>query len=472
MLAGVREGPRKLSFAPIRRTGPAGPDPPPTPRALDLLSRALAVPSGKPVLVSGRSTWTREALSAAVERRARELKGDVRPGRIHPTTLHADPAGILELLAAWSLGGVVAPLSPQLSRTERSKAVLALQGAERSDPLPRDVAAVLWTSGTTGKPRGVALTEAGLVGNAAAARARLRLTSDDVWYASLSLAHVGGLALVTRALLMGSALVARGRFDLDRLAAALRGEEAAGPATHISLVPTQLHRLLDRWGTEAPPSSLRCVLVGGAAIPTPLLERALEAGWPLALTYGMTEMTSQVATAAPDRVREKPGTVGGPLKGIQLRIAEDGEVLLKGRTRAAGYVAGDEPLTGPDGWYHSGDLGRLDGDGDLWILGRKSDRIQSGGVTVDPHEVEAVLRENPAIRDVCVVGIPDEEWGERVAALVVPAGSGLDQGRLDEWAWGRLGAARLPRVWRVANRLPLNRNGKVDREAVRALFEG
>jgi O-succinylbenzoic acid--CoA ligase len=195
--------------------------------------------------------------------------------------------------------------------------------------------------------------------------------------------------------------------------------------------------------------------------------RALGEGWPLALTYGMTEMTSQVATAPPERVRAKPGTVGAPLDGAEVRVAPDGEILTRGATLALGYVGAEAPLRDPDGWYHTGDLGRVDHDGDLWVTGRRSDRIVSGGVNVDAHEVEAALREHPAVGDACVVGVPDDRWGEAVAAALVPRGGPVDLDGLADWLRGRLSPAKRPRRWRVVEALPLNANGKVDRGAVR-----
>ena len=216
------------------------------------------------------------------------------------------------------------------------------------------------------------------------------------------------------------------------------------------------------------------------------MRRALAAGWPLALTYGMTEMASQVATATPAQVRRKPGTVGRPLDGVQLRISAEGEVLARGAMLALGAVeashGGDDgavplvpvaplaPLAGDDGWYRTGDLGRLDGDGDLWITGRRSDRIITGGVNVDPHEVEAALRGYPAIADACVVGLPDPEWGEVVAAVVVLAEGAFDAAAAGAWSRERLAPPKRPRRWLPVDALPLNANGKVDRGAVRGLF--
>jgi O-succinylbenzoic acid--CoA ligase len=155
---------------------------------------------------------------------------------------------------------------------------------------------------------------------------------------------------------------------------------------------------------------------------------------------------------------------------VEVRIAQDGEILVRGATLASGYVgAGVGPLVDDQGWHHTGDLGRLDEDGDLWVIGRRADRIVSGGVTVDAVEVEEALRSHPAVSDACVVGVPDLEWGERVAAWIEPAGP-LDLGELDVYLRTRLAAAKLPRRFHMGGRLPRNVNGKIDRAAVREVL--
>lgn len=334
-------------------------------------------------------------------------------------------------------------------------------------PPPGEVRYVLWTSGTSGSPRGVHLTGRNVEASARASEERLGLGPDDRWLGSLSPAHVGGLALITRAAILGASVVLRGRFDeaeLSRLA-----EE--GAVSHASLVPLMLRRLLDHRGDRPAPEALRCLLIGGARAPEPLVRAALDRGYPVALTYGMTETTSQVATAGPDRVRRKPGAVGRPLSCVRVRIGDDGEIRVKGETLAAGY-AGGEPLDlDPDGWFRTGDLGRLDEEGDLRVTGRRSDRIVSGGVTVDAHEVEDVLRSVPGVTDAAVVGLPDPEWGERVAALVVPEEpERTSPGRLEEEARARLSGPKRPRTVRLAAAVPRTRTGKIDRARVRELL--
>ena len=227
-----------------------------------------------------------------------------------------------------------------------------------------------------------------------------------------------------------------GPFQAERASSLLEGrglpDGVDAPVTHISLVPTQLLGLLDVRGGAPPPDTFRCALIGGAHAPADLIARALRVGWPVALTYGLTETTSQVATAPPSLTSEKPGTVGSALQGVDIQLGEDGEIRVRGRTLGVGYVgAGEDTLADGDGWHHTGDLGRFDADGHLWVTGRRADRIVSGGVTVDAVEVEEALRSHPAVLDACVVGVPDAEWGERVGAWIVPVWGEFHQDAMD-----------------------------------------
>jgi o-succinylbenzoate---CoA ligase len=240
-----------------------------------------------------------------------------------------------------------------------------------------------------------------------------------------------------------------------------------GDVTPASLVPTMLLRALDERGSRTAPSSLRCLLLGGASTPRALVERALAARFPIALTYGLSEACSQVATAPPELVAHKPGIVGAALRGTDVRIDEVGEILVRGPTVAAGYVGVDQPLTDPAGWLHTGDLGELDEEGHLRVTGRRSERIVTGGVNVDPSEVEAVLRLHPDVQDVAVVGMPDPEWGERVVAVVVPGSvSSPSHAELETLARERLSPAKVPKRILFLGLLPRNVNGKLDRPAV------
>jgi len=431
----------------------------------DFVAEAAARWPDRPALADKTREWTFSELDAWVEeltRRIREEDG-ARTGEVLALTAEPGPQGVAFLFAGWRAGLTVAPLSPLMSEAEHSQALYALTNVG-----PSEGRVILWTSGTSGSSRGVLLSEEGLRASAVASARRLGLGEEDRWLLSLSVAHVGGLAMVTRSVLLGAQLIAVGRFDVE-VASELLDD---GRVTHLSLVPTQLARLLDARGGRPAPPTLRCVLLGGAHAPGALVRGALGAGWPVALTYGMTEMTSQVTTAPLELVRRKPGSVGAPLEGVEVRIDPGGEILVRGPTQAVGYAGLEAPLADPQGWYHTGDLGVLDEEGHLTVTGRRSERIVTGGVSVDPLEIESVLRAHPAVREVCIVGVPDPDWGERLAAVVVPIAARLDLEEVDAWSRERLGGPRRPRRWLVLDALPVNRNGKVDRAAVLALLSG
>ena len=317
--------------------------------------------------------------------------------------------------------------------------------------------AFLWTSGTSSTPRVVPVTMSALSESALAVSTRMVLRSDDFWYASLSLGHIGGLTLVHRALYSGSCLVVRGSYSADKLAQLIDGQKI----THASLVPVMLRQLMDVRGNLTVPSSLRCLLIGGAAADRSLMEAAIEAGYPVAFTYGMTEACSQVATAPPDLVAKKPGTVGFPLDGVELRIDENGEIFVRGPTVA-------KPFSDEEGWFATGDLGSFDREGHLWIAGRIDDRIISGGTNVDFQLVEDAIRDFPGISDVAIVGVPDHIWGNVVGALVVPGPEKLNLQALKLNLRQRISSSEIPRLFAVAEEIPRNLNGKLDRLEIRA----
>jgi O-succinylbenzoic acid--CoA ligase len=240
-----------------------------------------------------------------------------------------------------------------------------------------------------------------------------------------------------------------------------------------------LQRMLDAYPKDPFPASLRLILLGGAAAPLKLLERAASLDLPVALTYGLTETASQVATALPDEVRRKPGSAGKPLlftrvsiqdeKSRELPLGEIGEIVVTGPTVMPGYYRHPEQTGGT---FHTGDLGTLDEDGDLWIVQRRSDLIVSGGENVYPAEVERVLLEHPSVREACVVGIRDEDWGEKVAAaLVLQPGAAIEKQEIQDFCRQHLAGYKLPRLIRVLPELPRTGSGKIQRAAVCSLWD-
>ncbi len=336
-----------------------------------------------------------------------------------------------------------------------------------------DTAVIMFTSGTTGRPKGVRLTVGNLVASATASALRLGVDPDDRWLCCLPMFHMGGLAPVLRSTLYGTTVVIQRAFDPAETARVIEREAVTG----VSLVPTMCKRLLEV-GWE-PTDALRFVLLGGAPASESLLERCRERNVPVYPTYGMTETASQIATATPEETATHEGTVGQPLVNTDVTIVDEegqpvetgvpGEIVVSGPTVTPGYLEAEHTESAvSDRGLRTGDIGRRDEDGRLWILNRRSDRIVTGGENVDPGEVIEVLRSHPNVADASVVGLADPEWGERVAALVVPAEDGaLEPESILAHCEDRLAGFKRPKTVAVADALPRTASGTVDREAVR-----
>lgn len=331
---------------------------------------------------------------------------------------------------------------------------------------------LVFTSGTSGRPKAAELTYGNHYYSALASEARLGASPEDRWLCCLPLYHVGGLAMLMRGLIFGMSVVLQDGFDVDRVNQALDNEGI----THVSLVPTMLYRLIDT--RSSPPPHLRLCLVGGAAATPDLVTRAQAAGFAVATTYGMTESASQIATQTVEQTLRKPGSVGKAIapyselwiegaSGERLAQGIVGEVVVRGATIMQGYRNEPEAtaFTLRNGTLHTGDLGYLDEEGDLWLVQRRSDLIVSGGENVYPAEVEAALKGHPQIIDACVVGLPHPEWGQQVSALVVVR-TPITQDEITDYLRSRLAGYKLPRRVRFADALPLTANGKVARAVV------
>lgn len=469
----------------------------------------MTEPVGDPVLEDASGRWSEGRLAAEAGALARRLRA-ARPdgGRLRVAhRFGLEPSAVVALRAIARAGAIVAPVHPGWDADQEAAFLRAVDpdvlvagaswapdapGWRRASPEPRagPGGCVVWhgadragaatgvgravppaipagtdvllsTSGTGGSPRIVCHSWATLAANARASARRNGFGPGDAWLATLAWAHVGGLAVPVRAVACGGRVVfGPPGFDPEVVAEAL----ARLRVTHVSLVPAMLHALLET-GTRPPPA-LRCALLGGSATPPDLVRRAAAQGWPVTLTYGLTEMGSQVATAGPgESVGDPDGWVGTPLDGIDVRLGHGGEIRVRGPSRMLG-IAGEPP---PAEWLDTGDLGEVGPDGRLRVTGRLADRIVSGGANVDPVGVEAVLARHPGVREVCVVGTPDPVWGEVVTAVVVPGEGPVDGAPpLEAWARERLRGARRPRRWCFVEALPRTATGKVDRARIRA----
>lgn len=334
------------------------------------------------------------------------------------------------------------------------------QAVPPRDPGPGQV--ILGTSGSTGTRKWVQLSAAALSASAAATQARLG--GPGRWLLALPAQHVAGLQVLVRAALAGgqpAILDLRGGFDPAAFCLTAQRLASEARRCYTALVPTQLARLLDTDPESV--ASFHAVLLGGAAAPEQLLRRAQAVSVPVVTTYGMTETAG--------------GCVydGWPLEGMQIRLTgERGTIELAGPMLATGYLDApqDTARAFRHGWFRTFDLGRLDPQGRLSVLGRADDVIVTGGLNVAPAEVEAVLTGLPGVAAACVVGLPDPEWGERVTAVVTPADPGRppDPEALRVAAYPLLTKAQLPKEIILFDALPVRGIGKPDRVAIRAML--
>lgn len=323
---------------------------------------------------------------------------------------------------------------------------------------PPDTALIIATSGSEGKPHAVLLGNAQLDAAATAANERLGLLAGDRWLNCLPLYHIGGQAILWRCALAGATVVLHDGF----VPAAVALDLATQPITHISLVPAMLARLLDL--EVRPPRSLRVALIGGAALSRPLYDRARAAGWPLVVSYGLSETAALVAAHAPTDGPWREGLAGRPLPGHEFRIGDDGRIAIRGPQVMLGYADGSG--VGSDGWLITGDLGAIDAEGRLSVLGRADDMLISGGRNVHPQEVEDCLAACPGVEEIAIAGQPDPVWGDVLVALVVGP---VEPADLFEYARKHLPSAAQPRRFHRLDHLPRTAAGKLDRLALRQI---
>jgi o-succinylbenzoate---CoA ligase len=352
---------------------------------------------------------------------------------------------------AWDARKAILPLNPAFTTAELAHLRDTLQPGRI--PVPADTAAVVVTSGTTGAAKGAELTRTGMEVMARGYSAGVGAGPGDRWLACLPLHHVASLGILARSYVTGVPYTVHDSFDLQRVAASPRTEGT----TIVSLVPTALQRLLD---AGAPLQAFRCVIVGGAPCPRALRERAERLGINVVDAYGLSETWSGFALN------------GVPIDGAEVSIAGNGEILVRGAMVMRAYrldPVRTRAVLDAEGWFRTGDVGALVG-GRLRVTDRLNDIVITGGVNVSPTDVEGVLLAHPDVEDVCVVGVPDEEWGERVVAVVVPraghAAPSLDE--LRDFGRTRLSPPKLPREVRVVDAIPRTASGKPLRRLLRA----
>jgi o-succinylbenzoate---CoA ligase len=431
-----------------------------------LAQRAHSCPE-RPALVTQASSVTYAELEAEATWVARRLAAyGVRRGATAALTMHPRREEVVLLHALMKLGAIALPLSPHLTDTER-EALLAterpavdlndaaeLTQTEADLPLlgehdMDDLHCRILTSGISGAPRPVGLTYGNFLFSAVGSAFNIGVDPDDRWLCCLPLSHVAGLSIVLRSVIYGTTAVLLDGYHTEQVATTL----SSGGITVLSLVPTMLIRLLDAGADLSQP---RAILVGGGPVPKDAVEEALDRGGTVVQTYGLTETCSQVTTLAPADARRKLGSAGRPLLTTHVRI-DGGEILVQGPTVAPGSADAD-------GWLHTGDIGRIDEEGFLYVEDRIDDLIVSGGENVVPAEVESVLRRHAGVADAAVVGREDPEWQQAVTAIVVPvAGNELDLEDLRAHCAARLASYKVPKHFELTSELPRTPTGKLMR---------
>ena len=310
---------------------------------------------------------------------------------------------------------------PRAGQAQRDSATPGAGQAKGSDHLSelgkielQQETTIIFTSGSSGSPKAVLHTFANHFYSALGSNQNILFQPGDRWLLSLPLYHVGGLAILFRSLIGGGAVA------IPAPGKSLNESLHHLGTTHLSLVATQLYRLLQNDSGVKLLQSLKAILLGGSAIPANLVHQAVEKRLPVFISYGSSEMASQITTTRPDDSPDHLLTAGKLLPYRQLKIAPDGEILVKGKTLFKGYVQGEQinPSRQNDGWFATGDLGYLDCDGYLRVTGRKDNLFISGGENIQPEEIEQALCQVKGVREAVVVPVKNEEFGYRPAAFV------------------------------------------------------
>lgn len=335
---------------------------------------------------------------------------------------------VILTLACWKIGAVIAPLSTRypedkvntILKTINSKKLItdlppsAIQQTtsitfDQLDPNLESDASIIFTSGSSAQPKAILHTIANHYYNALGSHENIPFAKPDAWLASLPMYHISGFSLIMRSLIAGGTIV----FPAPNQS--LENAIKNPAITHISLVPTQLIRLLDHPKNIQRLKHLKAILIGGAAIPSQLIEKSLDLNLPIHKTYGSTEAASQIATSP----KNKPNSVK-VLPYRKVKVAPDGEILLKGKTLFKGYVKPNqiEPARDESGYYHTGDTGTIDENNNLTVTGRKDLMFISGGENIHPEEIEQALLNLTEIEQAVVVPIEDKQFGHRPAAFI------------------------------------------------------
>lgn len=328
------------------------------------------------------------------------------------------------------------------------------------------VASIMYTSGTTGKPKGVLQTFGNYFYSAVSSALNLGLSSADKWLCVAPIFHISGFSIIMRGLIYGMTVRLVEKFRAEEIERILANETV----TIMSVVPFMLKKLIQQQNKTNTHynSAFRCMLLGGGTIDRETLEICLQRSIPVVQCYGMTETCSQIVALRSVDALLKLGSVGQPLFSTQLKLSKDGEILLKTPALTLGYLNLPNKLPSKmiDGWYRTGDIGHLDKEGYLYIDGRADEMLISGGENIFPQEVEQVYQRYPQINEVAVVGQNDSVWGQVPVAFVV-SDRRLSPTKLMNYGYEHLARYKVPQHYIFVSELPKNASGKIRRFMLR-----
>ncbi|QQS37480.1 MAG: o-succinylbenzoate--CoA ligase [Ignavibacteriales bacterium] len=475
----------------------------------NLLFTSSIYDKNTPVLINNENSLTPFELELSLNRYAHTLKSSgVSKGELVPILLDNNINFIVTVISLWRVGAVPVPLSTKQLNSElfakldflnsrllitdnlfnglNAKSIRTIsvpskdfnkhELVEHNTPGEEEIAVIIFTSGSSSKPKAVQLSFRNLFAGALASDQLLKHTESDKWLASLPFFHIGGFSILTRSLIFGIPVILPEDIDAKSISVSI---EKFHP-TLISLVAAQLSELLK---IDFEFSSIKNCLIGGGPSSSSLMTEAINKGWKVSKVYGSTETSAMVAGFSVNDYPEKINSSGKIFDDVKIRIVDEsgkelssnneGEIHIKSDSVMPGYLNNPE-LTSQllvDGLYHTGDFGYLDDEGFLFITSRRSDIIVTGGENVNTFEVENVILSNEYVSETSVVGIADEKWGQVVcAAVVLKNNFSLSESELKIFLKENLASFKIPKKFIFIDELPKSPLSKIEKEKIRAMF--